>query len=83
MGWFSSNSKSIKPSDLDSILRDITSLDRAEKEYVKGVFTKYKNGDINRDEVERAVRELKLNTSDIIDPDEAEAIKKKLLAAIS
>ncbi|MDZ4229748.1 MAG: hypothetical protein U1C53_01285 [Candidatus Veblenbacteria bacterium] len=82
MGWFSSDAKSIKPLQLDELLRDITALDRAEREYVKGVFTKYKSGDINKLDVERAIRELKLNTGDIIDPAEAEAIKDKLLAAL-
>ncbi len=82
MGWFSSNSKSIKHPDLDELLRDIPSLDRAEREYVKGVFIKYKSGDINREDVEKAIRELKLNTGDIIDPAEAEAIKVKLLAIL-
>lgn len=82
MGWFSSNSKSIKHTELDNLLKDISSLDRAEREYVKGVFIKYKNGDISKDDVEKAIRELKLNTADIIDPAEAEAIKTKLLALL-
>jgi len=78
MGWFSSDSKNIKHLDLDALLKNIPSLDRAEREYVKGVFIKYKNGDITREDVERAIRELKLNTGDIIDPAEAEAIRDKL-----
>jgi hypothetical protein len=82
MGWFSSNAKTIRPQQLDKLLRDIPLLDRAEREYVKGLFTKYKSGDLNRTDIEKAIRELKLNTSDIIDPTEAEAIKNKLLAAL-
>lgn len=82
MGWFSSNSKSIKHPDLDELLRDITSLDRAEREYVKGIFIKYKNGNISKLDVEQAVREMKLNTSDVIDPAEAESIKDKLLSIL-
>ncbi|KKT11960.1 MAG: hypothetical protein UV92_C0037G0003 [Parcubacteria group bacterium GW2011_GWA1_43_27] len=82
MGWFSADSNSIKHPELDSLLKDIPSLDRAEREYVKGIFIKYKNGNINHEDVEKAIRELKLNTSDIIDPAEAEAIKDKLLSVL-
>jgi hypothetical protein len=82
MGWFSSSSKTIKHRDLDNLLRDLPVLDRAEREYVKGLFFKYKEGGITKLEVEKAIRELKLNTSDVIDSSEAEAIKDKLLAAL-
>ena len=82
MGWFSSDAKTITPNELDSALKDIPSLDRAEREYVKGVFTRFKQGNISKTEVEKAIRELKLNTGDIIDPAEAESIKTKLLALL-
>lgn len=82
MGWFSSDSKTFKESELDVALKNITSLDRAEREYIKGVFTKYKSGNINKLDIEKAIRELKLNTSDVIDPAEAEAVKEKLLGML-
>lgn len=83
MGWFFSSSKSIKQQDLDKLLQDLPILDKAEREYIKGVFTKYQAGGISRQEVEKAIRELKLNTADIIDPVEAEAVKNKLLSALN
>lgn len=82
MSWFSSGAKTVQPQELDELLRQIPALDRAEREFVKGVFTKYKSGDINKLDVEKGIRELKLNTADVIDPAEAEAIKEKLLAAL-
>lgn len=84
MSWFSSlsSAKNLQYQDLEGLLKQITILDKAEREYVKGLFIKFKEGGINRQEVEKAVRELKFNTGDIIDPTEAEAIKQKLLSAI-
>ena len=82
MGWFSSD-KSISHFNLDKLLREISILQPAEREYVKGLLSKYKSGGISKFEVEKAVRELKFSTSDIIDPAEADAIKDKLLSYLN
>lgn len=82
MSWFSSD-KSISHFNLDKLLREISILQPAEREYVKGLFTKYQTGGVSQFEVEKAVREMKFNTSDVIDPAEAEAIKDKLLSYLS
>ncbi len=79
MGWFSNN-KTLSTNDLDKLLKEISVLQQAEREYVKGLFTKYQSGGINKMEVEKAIREMKFNTSDIIDTTEAEAIREKLLS---
>ncbi|MFH1867017.1 MAG: hypothetical protein ABIJ81_02950 [Patescibacteria group bacterium] len=79
MGWFSS-SKTLSVSALEKLLKEITILQPAEREYVKGLFTKYQTGGISKIEVEKAVKEMKFNTADIIDTTEAEAIKDKLLS---
>ena len=78
MGLFSSY-KTIKTRNLDKILKKVKILDRAEREYIKGVFQQYKSGGISKSEVEKVIRNLKWNTSDNIDSKEAEAIKKELL----
>ncbi|MFH1111846.1 MAG: hypothetical protein V1712_02120 [Patescibacteria group bacterium] len=82
MGWFSSD-KTISPLELDKLLKQIPILQQAEREYVKGLFTKYKSGGASKIEIEKAVREMKFNTTDIIDPVEAEAIKEKLLSYLN
>ena len=82
MSWFS-NDKILSPQQLDNLLKQIPILQQAECEYVKGLFTKYKAGGISRLEVEKAVREMRFNTSDIIDTTEAEAVKNKLLSYLN
>ncbi len=79
MGWFSNN-KTLSFVNLDKLFKEIIILQPAEREHVKGLFTKYQSGGISRVEVEKAVREMKFNTSDIIDTTEAEVIKDKLLS---
>ncbi len=79
MPWFS-NDKILSSQQLDNLLKQIPILQQAEREYVKGLFTKYKAGGISKLEVEKAVREMKFNTTDIIDTMEAESIKNKLLS---
>ncbi len=78
MGWFSNDPKTVKLDQLDDILEDIPSLDRVEREYVKGVFTRFRYGNISKSDVEKAIQEIRRDTSDVIDPAEAEAIRKKL-----
>ena len=82
MGWFS-NDKSLPIEQLDKLLKQIPILQQAEREYVKGLFTKYKAGGISKVEIEKAVREMKFLTSDVIDSAEAEAIKVKLISYLS
>ena len=82
MGWFSSD-KSISHFNLDKLLKEILILQPTEREYVKGLFTKYQAGGVSKFEVEKAVREMKFNTSDIIDPAEADAIREKLLSYLN
>ncbi|MFA4936962.1 MAG: hypothetical protein WC575_01525 [Patescibacteria group bacterium] len=79
MGWFS-NDKTLSALELEKFLHQIPILQQAEREYVKGLFTKYRTGGISKMEVEKAVREMKFNTTDIIDITETEAIKDKLLS---
>ena len=82
MGWFS-NDKFLPIEQLDKLLKQIPILQQAEREYVKGLFTKYKTGGISKLDVEKAVREMKFNTVDIIDINEAESIKEKLLSFLN
>ncbi|MBI4434439.1 hypothetical protein HY635_01295 [Candidatus Uhrbacteria bacterium] len=79
MGWFFSSGKRIQRKELERILREIPALGVAEREYVKGVFTKYLSGGVSKTEAERAVRELKLQAGDAIDSYEADELKARLL----
>jgi hypothetical protein len=78
LNLFSSSSK-IYPEKFKQVLHRISVLDRAEREYVKKVFQQYYSGGISKFEVEKAVREMKLNTHDNIEKTEADAIKRELL----
>ncbi len=79
MGWFFSSGKRIQRKEFERILRDTPSLGVAEREYVKGVFTKYLSGGVSKAEAERAVRELRLQTGDAIDSYEADELRSRLL----
>ena len=78
MGLFSSG-KRISRAKLEKLLRRISVLELSEREYVKGLFSRYESGRISRLEVKEAVRRLKFDKSDGIDHNEAEAIKSELL----
>jgi len=82
VGFFdssTSSSHSIKPHDLDKILRQAKYLQPTEREYVKGLVTSYKSGGITRREVDKAVRQLKQDTGDHIDRKEAMEVHKLLM----
>jgi hypothetical protein len=76
--WFTS-SKNLTIKQIDKLLRQIKSIDSFEREYIKGLFRQYESGGITSREVEEAVRDMRLNTSDQIDRQEAKAVKEKLL----
>jgi len=78
MGLFSSEKK-ISKQKLEEFLRKIAILELSEREYIKGLFSRYSSGGIGKLEIEKAVRELKLDTSDKIEREEAEAVKQQLL----
>ena len=78
MAWFTS-SKKLTIKQIDKLLKKIRSIDSFEREYVKGLFRQYESGGITKREVELAVRDMRLNTSDQIDRQEAEKIKAELL----
>ncbi|PIR97691.1 MAG: hypothetical protein COT91_00050 [Candidatus Doudnabacteria bacterium CG10_big_fil_rev_8_21_14_0_10_41_10] len=78
MGLFSSEKK-ISKQKLDELLRKIAILELSEREYIKGLFSRYSSGDISKLEIEKVVRDLKLDTSDKIEREEAETVKQQLL----
>jgi len=78
VGLFSS-SKRISRAKLEKLLRRISILELSEREYVKGLFSQYNTGGISKFEVKEAVRKLKMDSTDKIDRNEAEAIKRELL----
>lgn len=76
--WFTS-SKKLTLRQVDKLLRQIKSIDSFEREYVKGLFRQYESGGITAKEVEETVRDMRINTSDQIDRQEAEKIKMELI----
>ena len=76
--WFT-GSKKLNLRQVDKLLRRIKKIDAFEREYVKGLFRQFESGGITAQEVEEAVRDMRINTSDQIDRQEAEAIKEELL----
>ncbi len=81
MGLFSS-SKKIPFSEVEDILRSVLSLTSSEREYVRGVFSRYRSRGISKREVKRAVLEMKRNGSDYIGHSEASSIRDALLDAL-
>ena len=79
MGWLFSGGKRVQRKEFERLLRDIPSLSTAEREYVLGVFDRYLSDGISKEEAVRAIRELKLQTGDVIDSYEAEELHKRLL----
>jgi hypothetical protein len=70
MGSFwggSSSEDKIPHRDLDDILKRMPNLREKERQYIIGHFDQYEHGHISRDEIRRAVREMKNDTSDGID----------------
>ncbi len=78
MGWFS---KKIKYYQLRKILRKIPTsiLDPEERGFVLGLFWKYKSGGITKQEVEKAIKEMKWGGADPIDQYEAKKIYEELI----
>lgn len=81
MGFFSS-SKKIPASELDHILRDVVSLTPSERQYVLGVFSQYRSGNISKREIKLAIKEMKRNGNDRIGYTEANNIRDALLDAL-
>lgn len=82
MGLFSSEKK-ISKQKLDELLKNIPYIENSEREYIKGLFSRYQSGGISKLEVEKTVRALKIDTSDKIDKFEAEKVKEELLSYLS
>lgn len=80
MGIFFSEVDGIDYPHLKKLLGEIPHLDSGEREYVLGVLDQYEQGGVTKGELEKAVRNLKLDSNDTIDAFEAEAIKKKLMS---
>ena len=78
MGLFSST-KVIYPKKLEELLRQVEILDTGEREYVKEAMGKYMTGGLSKHEAEKALREMAQSSSDVIDRQEVEAIRQKLL----
>lgn len=78
--FFFGGGRRISKFKLQRLLRQISMLSPSEREYVEGVFSRYAAGNISKFEVEKVIRQLKFDTSDEISPEEAEAIRRKLLA---
>ena len=79
MGWFFSSGKRVQRKEFERVLRETPSLGVAEREYVKGIFSKYLSDGISRVEAERAIRELKLQTGDVVNTYEADELRARLL----
>lgn len=71
--------KKLSGRKLRNLLREINILSPEEREYVEVAFRKYESGGITKSEVEQVVRDLKFDTMDPINREEAEAIRRKLL----
>lgn len=70
-------------SQLEDILRDVTSLMPRERDYVLGVFSQYRSGSgLSKREILLAVKEMKRNGSDHISQSEANNIRYALLEAL-
>lgn len=82
MGLFSS-SKGLTQAKIERALSKISIINAQERAYILGLFANYRHGGISKQEIEKAVKELKVNTSDHIDRNEAEAVRKALLELIS
>lgn len=78
MAWFTS-SKQLNMRKLDLLLKKIKSIDATEREYVKGLFRQYESGGITKREVELVVRDMRTNTQDKIDRQEAKAVEREIL----
>lgn len=70
-------------SELEDILRDVTSLLPRERDYVLGVFSQYRSGSgLSKREIQLAIKEMKRNGSDHISYNEANNIRDALLEAL-
>ena len=76
--WFTSSRK-LTLREVDKILRKIKSIDAFGREYIKGIFRQYESGGITQREVAEAVRDMRTNSMDQIDRQEAEAVEAELL----
>ncbi len=72
--------KKLQLKRMDAMLREIAALSPDEREYVKATFGKYLADGVTKEEAERAIRELKLNLQDSLDPDEVERVRMKILS---
>ncbi len=79
---FFSSPKTLTSRSIDNILKRIKSLDAVERAYIKGLFVQYKANGVSKLEVEEAVRDMIKDTSDNIDPKEAEEIREALFAEL-
>lgn len=64
---------------LNQILRQIPQLSPQERDYVKGIFGQYGAGGIDKFEAQRAIRQMKFNFSDTLNPYEVSKIQEKIM----
>ena len=77
--FFASSGRYLSQKKLEKLLREMKILSLQEREYVKGVFSRFHSNGISKEEAKRAIRELKFNFGDKLDSAEVERVRQKLL----
>ncbi|MBI2278904.1 MAG: hypothetical protein HYU81_02480 [Candidatus Brennerbacteria bacterium] len=72
--------KAMNAKNLEKLLKEISALSPEEREYVKAAFSRFQTNGISKLEAEQAIRNLKLNFRDTLDPAEVEKVKLKILS---
>ncbi len=78
MGIFFSDKKIYKEK-FKKILRQIPQLSPQERQYVLGVFQDALNNGLSKEEIRREINQLKRDYNDILDSNEVDKLKNKLL----
>lgn len=80
MAFFSAAPKTLKYKELDKMLKHVAGIDSVERAYILGLFRQYESGGITKQEIEKVIREMRTNTKDSIDPEEAKRVEEALLS---
>jgi hypothetical protein len=75
-----SGSKHLPAKKLEKMLREMHALSTGDREYIKGVFSRYESGGVSKDEAMHAIHTLLEDMHDRITHEEAEKVKMKILS---